>query len=179
MSDKTEKPKSDLINPAYWIGHTFAVIATVCGVYLAASLGFNKAVDLELLRADRGTYYVAQALLSQTEANLEHFEEYIEKTKGKSWVRDELDGMHVNDFVIESAKYSESTFELDPIVLTEVSQFYSNLNNAFDDYYPDKQTTLLHVVKKEVAKMKDGPLQRLEKHVEELRENCKEKGLDL
>ena len=179
MSDKTNERKSDLINPAYWVGHTFAVIATVFGVYLAASLGFKKAVELELLRADRGTYYVAQSLLSQTEANLEHFDEYIEKAKGKSFLRDELDGMHVNDFVIESAKFSESTFEIDPIVLTEISQFYSNLNNAFANYYPDKQTALLYEVKKEIAKVNDGPLQRLEEHVEKLRKNCADKGLDL
>jgi len=58
----SEKRKSDLINPAYWIGHAFAITATVFGVYLAASLGFKKAVELEILRADRGTYYVAQSL---------------------------------------------------------------------------------------------------------------------
>jgi len=175
----SEKRKSDLVNPAYWIGHTFAVIATVFGVYLAASLGFKKAVELELLRADRGTYYVAQSLLSQTEANLEHFDEYLEKVKGRGFLTNELSGMHVNDFVIESAKFSESTFEIDPIVLTEISQFYSNLNNAFANYYPGKPNALLHEIKKEIAKVNDGPLQRLEEHVEKLRKNCIEKGLDL
>jgi len=171
--------KSTLINPAYWIGHTFAIIATILGVYLAASLGFNKAVDLELLRADRGTYYVAQSLLSQTESNLEHFEEYIEKSKTTNRTKDIIGGMHLNDYVIESAKFSESTFELDPQVLTEVSQFYSNVRNAFEKYYPEKPDTLMHVIKKETAKMKDGPLQRLEEHVKELKELCKRKGLDL
>jgi len=171
--------KSTLVNPAYWIGHTFAVVATIVGVYLAATLGFKKAVELELLRADRGTYYVAQSLLSQTEANLEHFDEYVAKAEGKSRIKDEIKGMHLNDFVIESAKYSDSTFELDPQVLTEVSQFYSNLRNAFDTYYPDKPEALIVVVKEETAKMKDGPLQRLEKHVQELHDLCESKGLDL
>jgi len=99
--------KSDLINPAYWVGHTFAVVATILGVYLAATLGFKKAVELELLRADRGTYYVAQALLSQTEANLKHFDDHFEKTKGKSRAKDKIVGMHLNDYVIESAQFSD------------------------------------------------------------------------
>jgi len=171
--------KSDLITPAYWVGHSLAIVATILGVYLAASVGFKKAVELELLRADRGTYYVAQSLLSQTEANLQHFDDHFEKTKGKSRAKDKIVGMHLNDFVIESSKFSESTFELNPQVLTEVSQFYSNLRNAFDIYYPEKPEALIAAIKKETATMKDGPLQRLEKHVEELRDLCESKGLNL
>ena len=175
MSDR----KSDLINPAYWVGHSFAVIATIVGVYLAASVGFKKAVELELLRADRGTYYLAQSLLSQTQANLENFEEVIEKTEGKNIIAGEVEKMHLNDFVYESAKFSDSTFELEPEVLTEISQFYSNLQAAFDAYYPEKPRSLLNAVKVETDKVKDGPLQRLEEHVAELHDLCERQGLEL
>ena len=175
MSDR----KSDLINPAYWVGHFFAVIATIVGVYLAASVGFKKAVELELLRADRGTYYLAQSLLSQTQSNIENFEVTIEKTEGQNIIKGEVEKMHLNDFVFESAKFSDSTFEIDPQVLTEISQFYSNIQAAFDAYYPERPRSLLDTVKVETAKVKDGPLQRLEKHVEELRELCESQGLDL
>ena len=171
--------KSDLVNPAYWVGHSFAVVATIVGVYLAASVGFKKAVELEVLRADRGTYYLAQSLLSQTQANLEHFEEVIAETEGKNLVRNEVEKMHLNSFVYESAKFSDSTFELEPQVLTEISEFYSNIQAAFDTHYPERPRSLLDAVKVETAKVKDGPLQRLEKHVEELRELCKSQGLDL
>jgi len=170
---------NELIRPGYWIGHFLAVIATIVGVYLAASVGFNKAVELELLRADRGTYYVAKSLLSQTEANLEQFDVYIEKTTGKSRIKDEIKGMHLNDYVFQSAKFSESTFELNPQVLTEVSQFYSNLRASFDAYYPDQPETLMLSIRKETEFMKDGPLQRLEEHVNELHDICESKGLDL
>ena len=170
---------SDLVKPAYWIGHSLTIVATNIGIFLAASVGYKKAVELELLRADRGTYYVAKSLHSQTEANLLHFDEYLEKTRGKSRIKDEIKGMQLNDFVIESAKFSESTFELDPQVLTEVSQFYSNLRAAFDSYYPEKPEALMAAIKKETEKMKDGPIQRLEKHVQELEDLCKSKGLNL
>ena len=171
--------KSDLVNPAYWVGHSFAVIATILGVYLAASVGFKKAVELEVLRADRGTYYLAQSLLSQTQANLAHFEEILAETEGKNMVKNEVEKMHLNDFVYESAKFSDSTFELEPQVLTEISQFYSNIQAAFDAYYPERPQSLLDAVREETVKVKDGPLQRLEKHVADLRALCESQGLDL
>jgi len=55
----------------------------------------------------------------------------------------------------------------------------SLLNSVIDTYYPDRPETLIAVVKEETAKMKDGPLQRLEKHVQELHDLCESKGLDL
>ena len=170
---------NELIRPGYWIGHILAVVATIVGVYLAASVGFKKAVELELLRADRGTYYVAKSLLSQTEVNLAQFDEFIQKTNGKSRIKDEIQGIHLNDFVIQSAKFSESTFELDPQVLTEVSQFYSNLRASFDAYHPEKPEALMESIRKETEFMKSGPLERLEKHVSELHDLCESKGLDL
>lgn len=84
MAMEKSKKGRELINPAYWIGHSFTVLATIVGVYLAASVGFKKAVELELLRADRGTYYLAQSLLGETQANLANFDGYIEKTEGKT-----------------------------------------------------------------------------------------------
>ena len=37
MAMEKSKKGRELINPAYWIGHSFTVLATIVGVYLAAS----------------------------------------------------------------------------------------------------------------------------------------------
>jgi len=171
--------KSDLINPAYWVGHAVVIIATVVGVFLAASVGFKKAVDLELLTADRGTYYVAESLLAETQGNLAHFDEYLEKTKGKNFItKSDLSGMRLNSFIFESAKFSDSTFEMKPSVLNEVSQYYSVIGTIFATQSENPHTKLQEIRKANVE-FRDGPLQRLEEHVQELRELVESQGIKL
>ena len=42
----------------------------------------------------------------------------------------DIEGFQLNDFILQSAKFSDSTFEIDPQVLAEVSEFYFNGSSA-------------------------------------------------
>ncbi|MGB0907146.1 MAG: hypothetical protein ACPGVT_06610 [Maricaulaceae bacterium] len=174
--------KSELMTTAYWVGHGVVIVATIIGVYLAASVGFKKAVDLEILRADRGTYYVATSLLMETENNMEQFQGYIdEAAKHRLVYNEHIEGVKLNDFIFQAAKYSDSTFEMDPEVLNTISQYYVNTGSVIEAYNnkvigPAKVVATL---KAENKKMEDGGLEAFKTHVEDMKKALKKKGLKL
>jgi len=179
MSDQSN---NDLLKPAYWVGHCIVILATIIGVYLAASVGFKKAVDLEVLRADRGTYYVANSLLTEVEANLSNYEKYIEHVNTKPMVfHEHIQGIKLNDFAFEAAKFSDSTFELDPEVLDQISEFYITVGNALENYHSEQigPSGLMKVVKRETKEMRNGSLDVLRDHVETMRKDLNKRGLNL
>lgn len=175
---------NDLRTASYWIGHFFGIAATVAGVYLAASVGFDTALKLELVKADRGTYYVAESLHQELQFNVQNMDKYIERVKDKPNVfREHIAGIKLNDYIFQASKYSESTFEIEPSLLTEVSIFYFSVGNVINNYYATGQQSpqpVMQVVKREMEKLqKQGTLQKLAAYNKALGESVEEQGVPL
>jgi len=66
---------SELRSGAFWVGQIIMLVATVLGIYLAASLGFKQALKLNLVEADRTTYYieVCKARISSLKSTLREY----------------------------------------------------------------------------------------------------------
>lgn len=174
----------ELRSPAYWIGHFFVIAATVIGVFYAAIAGFDVALRIELIHADRGTYYVAESLNKELTFNVENMDKYIARVKGKPNVfKEHISGIKLNDFVFQAAKYSESTFEIEPSLLTEVSIYYFAVGNAIDTYNNSGMQSphnLMVVVKRETAKLKEQKtLARLTSYNKALAESIEDRGVSL
>lgn len=173
---------SELRSPAYWIGHMLATVATIVGVYYAAVVGFDVAVELEMVSADRRAYFVSESLYKELEFNTANMDSYIEKVKGKPHVYVEhIEGIRLNDFVFEASKEAESTFMIEPSILTQVSIYYFAVGNALDHYYDSGRSSpqsLMNVVKKETAKLKEQKtLERLSAYNAALADSVEERGL--
>ena len=154
---------NELRSPAYWIGHFFTVAATIIGVYYAAVVGFNVALKLELVKADRGTYYVAESMYQELDFNVKNMQRYIKRVEKERFVyKEHLAGIKLNSYVFEASKYSESTFEIEPKLLTEVSNYYFSVGNAIKRYYDDgmkSPSSLMAVVKREMEKLAEQKTQ--------------------
>lgn len=75
---------NELKSGSYWVGHFITLLATVIGVYYAAIAGFDVAVRLEMVKADRGTYYVADSLYKELDFNVKNMDKYLDKMKKKT-----------------------------------------------------------------------------------------------
>lgn len=118
MSDNSRGFKSE-----FWIGQLVVVISTILGVYLAATVGFKKAVDLTLLTSDRNTFYLASSFEGEISSNTDKITSFMAEHAGSPFMPDGVK-LTLNQFVFETMKEAESTLELDPLVVNGVSSFY-------------------------------------------------------
>ena len=117
------------MDAAYWVGHLVVIIATVAGVYLAATVGFEKAVDLELLESDRDTYYLAAAFHGELEDNVNAVLSFSDTYKAQPYYA-EQHRLQLNQYVFETMRFASSTFELRPQILNAASRYYSEVNET-------------------------------------------------
>jgi len=134
---------NNLRSGAYWVGHFFTIIATIIGIYYASIVGLETGVKLEMIQADRGTYYVASSLYSELESNIERMDESIKLFDKRKFSKDSANKVRFNDFIFQSAKYSDSTFEIEPEILTGISEYYFTVQGLIHDY---KFNNLNHVL---------------------------------
>ena len=175
---------SELRSASYWVGHLMVIVATILGVYLAATAGFNQALKLDLLQSDRGTYYVAESLYQELSFNNTNMEKYLDRTKDKNAVfKEHIAGIRLNEFIFNSAQESESTFEIEPKLLSEVSNYYFTTGSAIDTYYQSgmaSPASVMAVVKRETEKLQtQDTLKRLAKYNNTLAVDLIDRGMPI
>ena len=115
----------------FWIGQMVVVICTILGIYLAATIGFKKAVDLTLLESDRDTYYLASSFEGEIKNNLTEIDAFLTKHDAAPFMPDNAT-IKLNRFVFDAMKFAGSTMELPPAVVNGVSTFYLDAGETMD-----------------------------------------------
>lgn len=72
----------DRDNAKFWVSHLIVLFGTVLAVYLAASAGLKTAVQFEVVKSDRDSYYMRSALLDELSDNLDKIQKWGEEYKG-------------------------------------------------------------------------------------------------
>ncbi|MEI6895780.1 MAG: hypothetical protein V5789_14380 [Colwellia sp.] len=175
---------STLKSKSYWIGHSISIIATIVGVYFAAIAGLNVAIKIEVISADRGTYYVSSSLQKELQFNVDNMDAYIEKGKGKPYIfKEHLAGIKLNNFIFQASKFSDSTFEIEPTLLSELSIYYFNVGSAIDYYYSSKMASpksLYKIIKQESEKLNSQQtLINLARYNQALAKSIEDRGVSL
>ena len=160
------------------------IVATILGVYLAATAGFNQALKLDLMQSDRGTYYVAESLYQELNFNNANMEGFLERTKDKNNIfKEHIAGIKLNEFIFGTAQESESTFEIEPTLLSEVSNYYFTTGSAIDSYYAsgmNSPATVMKIVKRETEKLKEqDTLKRLASYNSGLAQDLIDRGMPI
>jgi hypothetical protein len=144
----------------FWMSHLVVMTATIIGVYLAASVGFKQAIEYEIVKSDKDSYYLRSAMQQELVDNL---------NKAELWSKDYLSGnarkyigkpeqYKLDDFVWQTMKESPSTFEVPNNILTKIRR-----------YYFDTQMTMQKITQKNYAGHKD--MKNLQASVKEMRKN--------
>jgi len=175
---------SDLRSAAYWIGHFFTVAATIIGVYYAAIVGFEVALKINLVEADRGTYYLSESMYQELEYNIDNMDRYIDRVANEQWVfKEHIEGIKLNDYIFKSAMYSDSVFEIEPQILTQVSIYYFAVGNAITQYYNTDMkfpSKVMKVVKAETRKLKEQKtIEKLGAYNVSLAKTVSDRGVNL
>lgn len=173
---------TDLASIGYWIGHFFTILATIIGVYYAAVVGLETALKVEVVRADRGTYYLSESLYKELEFNLEHLDHYIELFDQKKLNKELIDRVRFNQFVYDSAKYDESTFEIEPQLLAEISQYYFIISGLIDDSKNNglNKFVMMLKIKEETNRFREKKvMERLAAYNKALAETIEARGVNL
>lgn len=116
----------------FWLGQAVVVISTVVGVYLAATVGFQKAVELTLFTSDRSTYYLGQSYKAELDSNAEQLLGFMDRHADAPFMP-ENERLSLNLYVFNTMKEADSTFELPPAVLNGVSEFYQEAGSLIGE----------------------------------------------
>ena len=113
-------------NREFWFGHALILLATVMAVYLAASAGLQSAVEFELIKSDRDSYYMRSALLDEVKDNTQQMEQWGKEYRGgkaRKFIGNSED-YKLDDFIWQTMKDTPSTFEIPSPILTGIRRYY-------------------------------------------------------
>lgn len=167
----------------FWMSHLLVMLGTIIGVYLAATLGFNKAIEYELVKSDKDSYYLRSAMREELKDNLDNID---------VWSKDFLSGQARNyigkaenyqleDFVWKTMQDSPSTFEIPNKILTGVRRFYANTRNNLDKM--TRKNYAAHgdvkTMQAEAIKIQEVLMPLIEKDIQQLKTKVESYGIDL
>lgn len=119
-------------NAKFWIAQTFMLASTIIGVYLAASIGFEKAIMFDQITKQRTAFHILGALEGELKANNEKL---IKLTKVASQMtapqlRNDVKKLYAaQTFVWEAMKTSSEMFLIHPEVINRVREYYDVREN--------------------------------------------------
>lgn len=112
----------------YWLGQLFVIGATVLGVYLAASVGFDQAVDFEVFTEYMDEYDVTSSLYEEAQANVAYVIAQANKRLAEpSNAKMKLPELKLKQFIWTTMQYNTQTFELSSDVLNGTQQYYADI----------------------------------------------------
>lgn len=114
------KEESDVKKAGFWISQIVVIIATVAGVYLAASQGLEQAIRFDGIVSDQNNYFLRKSLQNELADNVGYIREYQDKVK-KQVANAEL---ALETFVWDSMTYSPAALETPSALLREAQRFY-------------------------------------------------------
>ncbi len=109
----------------FWLAQIFLIASTIIGVYLAAQVGFEKALEFDALREQRTAYFMLGALRSEVSDNLGKIDSLLEKFAGRIDLRLLERETEMQTFVWRSMQESTETFQVPDRIITGVRRYYA------------------------------------------------------
>ncbi len=112
--------KGEARTASFWISQLVIIIATVGGVYLAASQGLRQAMQFDTIKSLQNNFYLRKSLQNELSDNVGYMRDYITKVNGRV-VKPSL---NLETFVWNSMTYSPTSLETPSDLLREAQKFY-------------------------------------------------------
>lgn len=166
----------------FWLSHMIVLVGTVLGVYLAASAGLKSAVQFELIKSDRDSFYLQSSLRDEISDNLKTMTEWgTAYRSGKAGqFRKKRDEYQLNLYVWETMRFQGGTFEVPSAVLSATRRYYQTANNTLDKMASGKPAAKeVAALLEETKRMQAEVLPQLEAELEKLKARSAENGVTL
>jgi hypothetical protein len=120
-------PQSKL-SVEFWLSHIIIIISTVLGVYLAASAGFDVAIEFEKTRMDREVYFMERALFHEVKDNVKYAKKYSSDYINGAVILKRGANNELDTFIWKTMTNSNIVFQMDENLLTPTRRLYSVLS---------------------------------------------------
>ncbi len=155
----------------FWLAQGFLVASTIIGVYLAASVGFDKAIQFEVLREERALYYLLASLRDELEDNSERIVAVAREAGRRGDLsRVAMEG-RLQTFVWDAMRESAQTFQVPARVLTGTRRFHARIRLLVEDLARTRisRALFLRRVQEEVGLVRGQVLPAVDAELERLR----------
>ncbi|MEO0974308.1 MAG: hypothetical protein AAFX85_14550 [Pseudomonadota bacterium] len=173
---------SDIRSLGFWISNLLTIVATVLGVYLAASEGFNQAMQFRQIEENEHTYDLLTALHGELTLNRTRVGDVVSKGLEKlpqSWE----EPPQRQRFIWRTMQTVPETFRVPPPALNGVALYYSELDEyleqAFDERkHPSDQRSAFVKLQRANSVLDDEVMTVIEAKMTELRQKLTRYGVD-
>lgn len=168
-------------NPEFIVSQILMIAATIIGVYLAANEGFRKAVEFQLLDADRTAYRHMAALRDEMAFNAETLATFAaEYRESGANIHDQF-LPPVRTFVWDSSSEHPSIFEMPPEVLGNATTIYDEVRGqlALGGRGPDRRRELLTAFEAEAERIGTVMLPAIDQRLQSLEKRMESNGMTL
>jgi hypothetical protein len=131
-------------NLEFWVSHIVILISTVLGVFLAAQAGYRTALQFEVTRSERDSYFMRVALLDELKDNIELAEKFASvfaAQKGDTWPGN-LNDFKLQSFVWDTMKQQNTTFQIPAGILSAVRRFNDSVEGTVKEISKISHVTL-------------------------------------
>ncbi|WP_339805448.1 hypothetical protein [uncultured Marinobacter sp.] len=129
-----EMDHGDLVKSGFWVAQLCVVLATVIGVYLAASAGLRQALIFDSVTKQESNFYLRKSVYDELSDNVVVLRAYADDVLARNPPQSELLNQRplLSRFVWEALRFSPTTLETPSAFLTGGRRFYLQVDDLID-----------------------------------------------
>lgn len=172
---------SEIRKASFWIAQICVIIATILGVYLAASQGFKQAMAFEDVRSDKANAYLRISLRTEMANNAEIVKAYVAKIRKNDSFSARKSPLPLQMFVWENMKFSSNTLETPSDMLNANIEFLRGINATYNELASSGISTEngLKRMEEAVAKLENEVFPKLDANIALLRASLEKRDVKL
>lgn len=166
--------QNEIKKASFWISQLCIITATVLGVFLAASQGFEQAIQFDNIKGDKNNYYLRKSLQNELSDNVGYIRDFIGKVRGGV----DKPELTLETFVWRSMVYSSAALETPSELLRETQKFYHKAEEIMSTPYYNNQNKANYLG--ELAEhMEKNVLPKFEKDTDDIRKSLQARSMDV
>lgn len=172
---------SEVRKASFWVGQLCVIVATVLGVYLAATQGLKQAVAFDEIRSDKNNAYLRLSLRTEMAGNIEIVKDYVAKVRKDGSLISRKRALNLQMFVWDNMKFSSNTLETPSEFLTANAEFLRTIAYLHGELASSGISTEngLKRMEEAIKKLEETVIPKIDASVEELRASLKDRDITL
>ena len=172
---------SEVRKASFWVSQLCVIVATVLGVYLAATQGFKQAVAFESVISDKNNAAMRISLRNEMTDNTKIVREYIEKVTKDGSLASRKRALPLQMFIWDNMKFSPATLETPPEFLAANAEFIRVINYLHGELGASGISTANGLKRMEdaVKKLEEEIFPKMDANVNELRASLKKYDIEV
>ena len=172
---------SEIRKLSFWVSQLCVIIATVCGVYLAASQGLKHAITFDDIRSDKNNAYLRISLRTEMAANVDIVKTYVAKVRKDGSLVSRKSALPLQMFVWENMKFSSNTLETPSELLAGNVEFLRVVTHLHNELGSSGISTGTGLKRMEAAieKLEKEVFPKFDDNIKQLRDSLEKRDIKI